>query len=211
MTKQTIAKAIAVFIFATGLLVALGWKYNIVTFQSLSNNLPSMKFSTAVCFMLAGILLYLISVPKKSKWISIILSACCQWILLLVIMCLIGQLTGVSLGLEHLYVSENRIKEVSAGASSLGSLIALALVGITGLIYIFNSERKYKRLKITGITIAGFGCTALIGYLMNWPILYFYQDQVSSGMAVHTALLLVAYGIGLRFAVKSLPTEKYLK
>ena len=72
---KTISKILAVIVTLVGIMVMFGWTLDI---QSLKSILPiwvTMKFSTALCFALSGVVLFVISfsVPKPKAVTQIIL------------------------------------------------------------------------------------------------------------------------------------------
>jgi nitric oxide reductase large subunit len=46
--------------------------------------------------------------------------------------------------------------------------------------------------------VAAIGALAVVGYIINAPILYYFVKGVNSAMARHTAILLVLMGTGLQ-------------
>jgi len=62
---------------------------------------------------------------------------------------------------------------------------------------ISNPDKARLKLKIIGLIIAAIGTLALVGYIIDAPILYYYVEGINSAIACHTAGLFMLMGIGL--------------
>ena len=74
-------------------------------------------------------------------------------------------------------------------------MVNFLLISILGFFSFFNL--KIKLNKIFGGFISFVALVATLGYAINLPALYFYFADISTGMALNTALLFVLIGIGL--------------
>ncbi len=70
-------------------------------------------------------------------------------------------------------------------------------IGAAGILTILNPDKSRPRLKIVGLIVAAIGALAIVGYMIDAPILYYYIEGVNSAIACHTAVLFVLIGIGL--------------
>ena len=60
-----------------------------------------------------------------------------------------------------------------------------------------NPDKLQSKLKIIGLIVGSIGAVAVVGYIINAPLLYYYIEGVNSAMACHTAVLFVLLGMGL--------------
>jgi hypothetical protein len=61
LLNTKITKTISIITILIGLLVSIGWVFDIPTLKSIIPNEVTMKFSTAVSFVFSGIILYFVS------------------------------------------------------------------------------------------------------------------------------------------------------
>jgi nitric oxide reductase large subunit len=71
------------------------------------------------------------------------------------------------------------------------------LIALAGILTMLNLKKLQPKLKIIGLAIGIIGALAVIGYIINAPLLYYFISGVNSAMALHTAILFVLLGIGL--------------
>jgi hypothetical protein len=181
IVQLQISQFISFLMIFTGLAIVANWRFNF----NFSHTPTAV--TSAVCFCLSGVMLWLIALNLKSKWVQIILSGVCQWILLLVVLSAGSSIYGLSLKIENLFVPP------SDGIIQAGTLFGLFLIGLTGLIFIFNSDKKFRRLQFVGFIIFLLGLVFAVSWVFALPFKNF--------MSLNSALMFLLYGIGLRFAV----------
>jgi hypothetical protein len=108
-------------------------------------------------------------------------------------------LLGIHTGAEDLFIKETKIavKTVVPGRPSLPTMINFILIALAGLLTMLDVKRARPQLKIIGLIMGAIGALAIIGYIINVPILYYYIDGVNSAIAVHTSVLFIVLGVGL--------------
>ncbi len=101
MKDNKVSKGLAVFVAFTGALVMIGWIFDISILKSILPVWISMKFSTAVCFLLSGITLYFIAESREtnSAFALVVLPAAILIIFLFMGTFLASSLLGVNLGI----------------------------------------------------------------------------------------------------------------
>jgi len=201
MEKNNIPEAIGIFVSLSGVVVMAGWFLNIGILKSILPCWVSMKFSTALSFFLCGIDLYFMARYQKRDrdLASIIIPIMSMAILLLMTSLLASTVLGISLGVEDMFVRDSMeaIGSVVPGRPSVATMINFVLMAMAGILIIMNLNRLRKSHFIIGLTVAIIGSAAVLGYIINKPILYFMVLGKSSAMAIHTAILFVFWGIGL--------------
>jgi hypothetical protein len=199
--SNTFAKSIASIVILVGVIVMMGWFFDIQSLKSLLPQWVTMKFTTALCFVFSGAMLFTMSMDISArqeswKFVPAILSFL---IILIMASFLVSVLFGIKTGIEDLIVKEspNAVKTTVGGRPSVVTMIVFILIAFNGIWYL-NGVQKIVRG--TGLTIALIGATAIVGYIVNNPVLYFNIAGISTAMAFHTAILFVLLGIGF-FAV----------
>jgi hypothetical protein len=185
------AQSIPFAILITALVTLYGWETNQDIYTKWIEWGESMKIFTAVSFVLSAIMLIASSgiAQSKNKFCDIVVSICSNWILLMV-----GGLASLSI----FNFGENLEKTIRAGFPSLFTLIGFLLIGLSGLVVCFNTEKKYKRLELIGSLIYFVGLSGLFGYVFSSPYFYGHFEKISNGMAFHTCLLFILYAAGLK-------------
>jgi PAS domain S-box-containing protein len=156
LNKIHISKIAGVFIIAAGCMVVGGCWFGITAFKVFLTGSMSIKFNTALCFILSGISLYLINLPvenKKAKAVSCIISG-------------IVIFTGLIYLLEHLMgyksvIDEPQLKQVARSFSDAVSdrmNIGAAIYFVSfGFILLALSMKKLHRLVqgLLGVMLPG--------------------------------------------------------
>src|SRR2546423_1237277 len=107
-TGYNLVRILAIIIGSVGLVVVIGWIFNIAIFESLTPNSVTMKFSTAISFLMSCVILYLIneSKCKNSELARVLLPAPIMIIMFYMSTLLISNLTGINTGIEKLFIIE---------------------------------------------------------------------------------------------------------
>ncbi len=202
MTKPEIkiAKILAIIVFGVGVLVTIGWIFNIPILEEVLPNTVSMKFSSAVSFICSGIILYFISKIQDGKLGlgEIAIAASGMVIFLLMVTLLVSSLTGIYTGVERLFVSEIHDEHTAVmGRPPLPSMINFVGIVLAGIFSLSNYV-KFKKFSFwIGLGVLVSGGTSIIGHATNLSFLYYYVPGWDSGMAFHTGALFVISGVAL--------------
>jgi hypothetical protein len=198
---DSIAEAIGGFVFLCGIVVMIGWFFNIGVLKSILPVWVSMKFSTAFSFSLSGILLYFIArfKNKNSELAVIILPITSSIILLLMMTLLASTVIGMNVGVEEMFVKDSTtaVKSVTPGRPSIAAMINFIFIAMAGFLTPLDFKRFNRTLMIIGVLVGLIGLTAVFGYILNRPLLYFAVTGKCSAMACNTAILFIAWGLGL--------------
>ncbi len=119
-------------------------------------------------------------------------------IFLLMASLLASTIIGVDTGVEELFVKDSMaaVQSVVPGRPSIATMLNFILIAMTGVLTTMNIAKLSKMVLIFGMTVAAIGITAILGYLIDQPLLYFSVLGKSSAMAVNTAILFILWGIG---------------
>ena len=206
-TEYNLVRILAIIIGSVGLVVVIGWIFNITIFESLTPNSVTMKFSTAISFLMSSVILYLIneSKCKNSELARVLLPAPIMIIMFYMSTLLISNLTGINTGIEKLFIIEKGGAQGSVlpGVPSIATMINFLLIIPASILSLIRYEKHDKETRIIGGIICGVGVTALLGYVANIPLLYYRINGFSSAMAIHTAMTFLLIGIAFMIYSKS--------
>ncbi|MFA5141622.1 MAG: PAS domain S-box protein [Candidatus Woesearchaeota archaeon] len=194
-------------VFVAAILVMIGWIFGVDTLKSIVPGFVTMKFSTAVAFLIVGLILLgmsnLLDISYLYKGVFFFST------LLLIFMgyMLVTSLLGLTSGIENLVVEEaaGALKTSKPGMPSAATMLNFVLIAVAGLISL--SSYKQKGFRIISVIVGLLGVSSVLGYISNSPSLYFYIEGISSAMALHTAFLFVFIGIAI-YLLSGLVSEK---
>jgi hypothetical protein len=199
--RRAIAKFLSLVVIVAGLLVIVGWIFDIGFLKSIVPSLISMKFDSAIAFVLSGITLYFITRAREGEFdkAQVVLSITSLIIILLMGLLLFSSALRIHTGIEDLFVTERAggVKTVVPGRPSVPAMFNFILIAAAGILTILNPHNLKIKLKIIGVVVWAIGATAIVGYIFNSPHLYYYIEGINSAIAFHTAVLCVLLGIGL--------------
>lgn len=194
-------KIIAVIVTIASISVMIGWFFDVTVLKSIFPQLVTMKFTTAICFLLSGISLYCTAKINEDgqDMIKIILVFVDFLIILLMASLIISIFTNIRTGIEELFVAEapGAINTTAPGRPALVTMIAFILAAITGLINLFGISKSVLAVTcIFGCVMIFVGVLVIIGYIFGISQFYGQFGGISSAVALHTAALFLLLGIG---------------
>ena len=199
--KRKIAKVLSLIVIVTGIIVIIGWIFDIDILKSISPEWVSMKLATAVTFVLSGITLYFIARAREGEFDSaqVILSITSLMIVLLMGILFFSALLKINTGAEGLFIKEQAgaIKTVVPGRPSVPTMLNFLFIAGAGVLTMLNPKKLRSKLRIIGLIVETIGAVPLVGYIINMPLLYYFIDGMNSAIAFNTAVLFVLLGKGL--------------
>lgn len=184
-----------------GFMVMIGWIFDIAVLKSILPVWVTMKFSTALSFCMSGFILFMIEKSQRGSgsFVQVALTMMVLGLFLLMGNLLASSILGIRTGIEDLFVkeAEGAVKTTTPGRPSVGTMVNFILMAVAGIVTIIDQDKlKPKRLHI-GWVVGSLGRLAVVGYIINQPLLYYTLEGVSTAMAAHTAILFVLLGLGL--------------
>jgi len=199
--KRRIIKVLSLAVVIVGIMVIIGWIFDIGVLKNISPAWVSMKFNTAIAFVLSGITLYFIVRAAEGEFdmAQVVLSITSLIIILLIGTLFFSAVLEIHTGAEDLFIKEaaGTVKTVTPGRPSVPTMFNFILIASAGILTILNPEKFRLKLKIIGMVVGAIGAIAIVGYIIDSPNLYYYIEGINSAIACHTAALFVLLGIGL--------------
>ena len=180
-----------------GLVVLLAWVFDVPSLQSLRPGLPTMKANTALGFVLSGVALVLMGLPRPRPFVRWAAYGCAGLVTLLGALTLAQYLFGVELGLDQLLMEDSgpRREFGYPGRMPPNSALCFILLGLA----LVSVDRQTRWVGWPSQILAALaGVIAMVGFV---GYLYGQADFPGLGrytqMAAHTTVgfLLLALGV----------------
>ncbi|MEN6587921.1 MAG: PAS domain S-box protein, partial [Sulfuricella sp.] len=194
-----------------GVVVLIGWEFDVATLKSIFSGLTVMKVNTAVGFILAGAALWSHAMDAHSRAIDIAAQVCASIISLLGLATLFEYLSGVNFGIDQFLVREiTHLPGDIPGRMALNTALSFAAVG-SALLLVSLRRRQLivtiHALVLVPLIAAG---SALIGYA--YDIEGFLREKLDyTPMALHTANVFVLLALGVMTARADYPLRRFLR
>ncbi|MBK5271845.1 MAG: hypothetical protein JJE22_12610, partial [Bacteroidia bacterium] len=189
-----ITRGTALFTIAIGCLVLLGWFSDIPAFRSILPGSISMKFNTAVCFILSGITLYLLDLPAGNQVRKTVVVTC-SWIILFAGLLSFSQyIFGWNLGIDGLLWKDisNDITTAFPGRMSLITSINFSLLGSAFIL--LERKRYYWLIQALLIAILPGALGVIINYI--YGVSFLNLVPLFANTSFPTAILFILLFIG---------------
>jgi signal transduction histidine kinase len=199
--NNRITRILALIIILVGVTATAGWVFDVKDLHSPGGTV-SMKFGTAISFVFSGVILYYIARIREGRYGLAFISITASGFIISLFMAtvLVSNISGVYTGMETLFVREGEGSSVQTpvpGRPSVGTMIDFILIILIGVFVLSDSHKLQKSLNKISIAILIIGGIATIGYVVNLPLMYYYYENISTAMAIHTSVLFVLFGIGM--------------
>ncbi|TAL48642.1 MAG: PAS domain S-box protein [Chitinophagaceae bacterium] len=194
------SKYFVILIIASGILVLLGWQFDIEFFKRPFPHLVAMNPATAIAFICTGISFLLLTTRKKSisKFRSgTILAAV---VIFIGIAKLVSFIPGVDFSIDLVLFIEKTAKDIVGGISNSmapNTAACFVLTGLSLLLLNYETSRKQMPAHYISLFITGIGVLSLLGYL--YGVRSFYGVMSYIPMALHTAICFILIAIAILF------------
>ncbi len=174
-----VTKYCGLFIVLSSLTVIAGWVWEIEILKTVGPGFPSMKFNTALGFMLSGtlIVIYEREIPRYIMAISLIILAGAS---------LFENLSSANLGIDQLFVSDDSSSD-APGLMSSGTALNFLFFGIS---FLFIKNHRLILRKVSQhllLLVSAISLFAILGFIYGISD----SDRLVfiSSMAIHTSVL----------------------
>ncbi len=182
---------------AVSSLIIVAWLFDISALMYTGYGLPSMKFNTALCFLMGGIALFFIYQPSDGRNSRIIYLSATVIMILMASLTLSQYLVGVNLHIDELFVRDSGsiLPGNMPGRMSPATAVLFILFGIALATQYFGSVKLTFLSQVMSIFVGLGGLIGVKGYLYGSDSLYSFF--LFSSMAPHTASLFVVLSVGM--------------
>lgn len=173
-TENTKALFLSCVILLIGVLVLIGWSFDISILKSISFEFTSMKFNTAVCFVLCGIVLYSISRNDHITLIGKILSV----LLIAIALTAIGEyIFDTSIGIDEMFIKDDQPVKGSMRPGRMSPISAFNFIFI-GLSFLFLDKKIASKYYPSHILI---NCVLFITLFTFYGFVFNSNESTSIG------------------------------
>ncbi|HAX74538.1 MAG TPA: hypothetical protein DCY88_01550, partial [Cyanobacteria bacterium UBA11372] len=220
-TSKQISAATSAFAIFIGCLVLVGWGLDIAILKSVFPGAATMKANTAVCFILAGMSLWLtvrgggdssLILPRsqKKRWRrygALVAQTGAIASSTIAILTLSQYLFGWNLGIDELLFRDSSLSPATShpGRMGINTTINFSLLGgALWLLHQRQSQRWQKDILILlaqGLSLGAIliAVQALVGYAYKVEVFYKFSADTTS-MSMHTAVTFLVLSVGVLFA-----------
>ncbi len=197
---KTFSEFTGILIVIIGVLVLVGWAFNISILKSPGPGFSTIKSNVGLAFIFIGFSLWLQQthrINQNNKRIAQILALATALIGLLTLM---EYLLGVNIGLDQILFKEaaGALNTSSPNRMAFSAALSLFIAGMALLLIDVRSIRDYEPFQILAIIGALISLFSLIGYAYNVSLLYHIPQYTA--IALYAALSLALLFLGILFA-----------
>ncbi len=194
---QSFVKTASIIAISVGFVVLTGWFFNIAILKSILPNAATMKFNTALCFLLAGLSLWFLEnedrLPREKRsgqfFAGLVVS--------IGFLTIIEYLFDWDFGIDHILVKD--LATLPANFPGRMSQITAICFTLSGISLLLIGSKISQYFSVGVLTLA---LVALIGYLFDYQSLYNLAGYGS--VALHTAFTFLILSLGILAARPSL-------
>jgi len=192
----------AIITILIGGMVCIGWLAKLLVLTSIVPDLPSLKFNIALSFILLGTTTYLLTIDQYPRlqlvFITVIVSYCT--------ISLIQDIAAMELHIDELFVRHTHVLNGSRpGRIAQSTEVCSVMISIVLLAMCKSVFHLVHQVIIHLAALISF--IAIIGYLLNVPLLYNYS--LFTSISIHSALLIFMNSINISFLNPNIGMMKY--
>lgn len=163
--------------------------------------LVTMKVNTAVCFILAGLSLWLIQISRNTGTNRLIALCCISLIAVIAGLTFFEYISGIDIGIDQLLIHVNISSDftVNPARMALSTVISFFLACYAMFLIISKEGRGHYLYQVPAIFGMLIASVVLLGYLYNVPLLYHFP-RGNPVMAFHTSIVFFIMFPGVIFA-----------
>jgi PAS domain S-box-containing protein len=181
-----------------GILVLIGWAFDIGRLKSITPQLVTMKPNTAVCFLLSGVSLWLLKTEGVSGVKRRLGQVCAAIIIIIGALTIIEYFSGANLRLDQLLFHEAAAANVPfPGRMAFATALNFVLLG-SALLFIDEKSNGKGLTDILAGSAAAISLLAFLAYLYKVDALY--RVVPFATIALHTIFGFLFLCVGVLFA-----------
>lgn len=193
------SKGASVTVALVGVLVLVGWMFDIPTLKSILPIWVTMKANTAMAFLLIGISLWLLQEQTRTQMRRVAQGCACA-VSLIGLLTLSEYLFGWNLGIDQLLFREpvTAIATSNPGRMAPNTALNFLMIGLALLLLDVEPRRGVRPAPFLTLAAGFVAVLALLGYVYGVTALYGFLAYTK--MAVHTAVTFFVACVGILLA-----------
>jgi PAS domain S-box-containing protein len=199
--RPRLAFAAGAYSLVAGVVTLIGWTFDLPRLTDWKNDGISMFPNTAICAIASGLAITLADRHAARPTALRVLGA---FVALVGGLTLLEHLSGADFGLDTLLFQRSWGQTAAASPMRMGPPASLAFLSTgTALLLLTSGPRARRACAALGVFIVTIGMLSFTGHLYGASQMYMLPRL--TGIAMHTALVVVALGIGL---IASIPEHE---
>ena len=192
------SKTASIVVVAIGILVLTGWVTGTEAFKSVIPGYPSMKFNTALGFVLGGLSLWLLLAIRGNRTAEVLAGIFAFLLLVLGSVTLLQYVLGHNLGIDNLIFTDRKVDLSIGYPGRMAPLSAFNFIILAiGLLIVVIKPGAEPYAGVFAM-VAGFtSLLSVLGYAYGVEVLY--KFYAYSSVALHTAVATILLSLGLLF------------
>jgi PAS domain S-box-containing protein len=182
-----------------GVIVLIGWIFDIAIFKSFIANTVSMKANSAICFMLIGFSLFFYQWRKIENSLSkIIIYTSSSIVFFISFITILEYILGYNFGIDEFFFREDvgAIFTFSPGRMALNTAFLFVLTSIVNIFIIFKNIIIQWCIQLFVIIIFLLSLISFITYIFS-ANQYIYNIGLSTTMSIHTVLVFILFSVSI--------------
>jgi len=192
-----------------GVLVLLGWEFDIEFLKRIVPGFVAMNPLTAISFMLTGTVIILLNKEKSSSEITLVWKFFALLTTLIGVLCLLSNLMGMNGGIDQWFFTEKLNDKLSHIHNRMAPNTAFNFIlsGISIFFFKYETKRKHIISQYLILVVALISLLSIIGYI--YGVRSFYGVLTYIPMAINTSFcfLLISTSIFLSSSDKGFIAE----
>ena len=197
---KSISQIISLITIIFGILVIIGWVFNINILLSPGEGFSTIKANVGLGFVLIGFALYLLQDKrnnKSNKQLSQLLSVI---VFLIGFLTLFEYLSGINLFIDQILFKEEpgAFLTSSPNRMAFSAAIGLTLAGLSAIFIDYETKSGHKPGQYLILILGAVAIMALLGFAYN--VSYLYKIPSFTGIAIYAAIAFLILFLGFIFA-----------
>jgi signal transduction histidine kinase len=197
---KSISELISLVIIIFGILVLLGWAFNISILLSPGEGFSNIKSNVGLGFILIGLALYLLQDKRNNRRNKQIAQILGFIVFLIGFLTLFEYLSGINLFIDQLLFKEatGAFLTSSPNRMAFSAAICLTLAGLAALFIDYETKNGHRPGQYLMLLIGAVALMALIGFA--YGVSYLYKIPSFTGIAIYATILFLILFLGFIFA-----------
>jgi hypothetical protein len=195
----TLSEIFSIIIFIGGLIIFLGWAFDITIFKTPGTQFSAVKTNTALCFIFLGLSLWFLQKKRLNKRNIVIGQILALLAALIGSLTLVEYISGVNLFIDQLIFSEPLGAIQTTNPNRMANTTAVEFLFIGIALLIIDKTIKNDKFPAQYLMIIPGSITLLIalGYLYNTSL---YNLQLGNIPSPYTTILFILLFFGFLFS-----------
>ena len=186
----------SIILIIIGILILIGWAFDIAILKSPSPNFSTIKSNVALCFILIGVSLWLQQTKRINKRYRQIAQILAVIVALIGFFTLIEHLFNINLGIDQILFTEPSGALNTSAPNRMAFLAALELLIIgTALLILDKKIGKYYPAQILMLIEGILAFTAIMGYVYGTSNLYMLYNYTATAIYAAITFMLIFFAV----------------